>query len=188
MIFLSQTVAPDAWITTAECKANMRVDHSDEDDFISALASAACRAVDARTGKAIGAQTWALSLYGLSSDAMLRLPVFPATAISSITYYDADDAEQSLTVSDFYLFGDDDGAYIQPKDGTSWPDTMDRPDAVTITFTAGMTPTQTMKQAALLLVSHWYENRSATTEEQLRDIPEGVDSLIGLDRKGWVGA
>ena len=188
MRFLSRTVDPDAWITLAECKANMRVDSSDEDDFITALASSACGAVQARVGKALGAQTWSLSLYGLSSDAMLRLPVFPATAISSIAYYDSDDVEQSLSVSDFYLFGDSDGAYVKPKDGTSWPDTMDRPDAVTVTFTAGMTPTQTMKQAALLLVAHWYSNRAATTEEQLRDIPEGVDALISLDRKGWVGA
>lgn len=35
-----------------------------------------------------------------------------------------------------------------------------------------------LHQAILLLVGHFYENRSATSAEQLRYIPVGVDRLI----------
>lgn len=188
MKFLSQTVPPTTWLSTADCKENLRVDGSDEDDLIAALAEAACRMVQERVGKALGAQTWAYSLNGLSSDADLILPVFPATSITSISYQDTDDATQTMDTNDFYLFGDNDHAMIRPKSGTTWPTTYDRPDAITITFEAGMTPPKTLRQATLLLVAHWYENRQAAAADELRLIPDGVEALIGLDRKGWVAA
>lgn len=187
MKFLTQTAAPTSWISTAECKANMRVDGSDEDTLIASLATTACRVVQERAGKALGSQTWAYSLEGMTSDEVVPLPVFPVSSITEIAYQDEADDAQTMLTTDFYLFGDDDSAAIQPKEGVTWPTTYDRPDAVTITFAAGMTPPENLKQAALLLVAHWYENRSATSDA-LSEIPEGVEMLIGIDRKGWVGA
>lgn len=188
MTYLSQTVAPVTWLSTNECKTHLRVDSADEEALIGSLAEAACRTVQERVGKALGSQTWAYKLNGLAADADVLLPVAPVASITSISYQDADDAAQSLTVSDFYLFGDNDRAMIRPKSGTSWPVTYDRPDAITITFVAGMTPPETLRQAALLLVGHWYENRAGAAEAPLKQIPDGVEALIGLDRKGWMAA
>ena len=46
--------------------------------------------------------------------------------------------------------------------------------------------TENPKSAIKLLVEHLYENRAASTEKVLTDIPMGVRHLLSLDRNGIV--
>jgi uncharacterized phiE125 gp8 family phage protein len=171
-------------ISLTDAKAHLRVDGDDENSLISSLIDAAVSAVEEETGRALAAQTWAYST--TISTGCLHLPLSPVTSVSSITYYDTDDVEQSLTVSDFYLLKDNDSAYLEPKDGTVWPTTKSRADALTVTFVTGyLSIPPGLRQAVLLLLAHWFENREAAGKK-LENLPLAYDYLTSQHKLGWV--
>jgi uncharacterized phiE125 gp8 family phage protein len=181
------SVAP---VSVAEVKLDQRIEHDDDDSLLQGLIAAATEYAQEFVGKALIAQDWALSLRSAGRDGRISLPVTPVSALVSITYFDADNQAQSLNVSDFYLHGGEDWAYIEPVNG-SWPAVYDRLDALTVTFTAGYGAAaedvpSTIRQAIRLLVGHWYENRLAASDIVVQKIPFGADALLGLSRKGWV--
>ena len=172
-------------VTQAEAKAHLRVDGSDEDSLIDALVLAATSAVEEETGRALVTQTWDYAVSQPSGKVML--PVHPVASVSTLAYYDTDDAPQTLTVSDYYLFKGPDKAWLEPKDNVDWPEMKDRPDALTVTFVAGQAVAavpQALKQAILLLVAHWYENREAVGK--LTAAPLAYGHIISQHRLGWV--
>lgn len=188
---LTRTVAPaSAPVTSAESKADLKIEHSDEDALISSLILAATEYAEQVSGKALITQTWAYSVRSVSGNQALYLPVTPVQSISSISYFDTNNDSQTLTVSDFYFHGTEDWAYIQPKQGQNWPGLYDRLDAITVTFVAGFglaaaVPVN-IKQAIRLITAHWYRNRAAASDKPVMEIPMGAESLLGLSRKGWV--
>ena len=42
--------------------------------------------------------------------------------------------------------------------------------------------------AILMLVAHWFQNRSAVVEGAMADLPQAANALIDLHRLGWVSA
>jgi len=73
------------------------------------------------------------------------------------------------------------------KSGQSWPSATLRPaNAIVIRFVAGWASLGELplriKQAMLLLIGHWYENREATITGTIsREIEFAVSSLLGID-------
>lgn len=184
--FLSlNTAAALPPVTQAEAKAHLRVDGTDEDDLIDALVLAATSAVEEATGRALVTQTWDYAVSQPSGKVML--PLHPVASVSTLAYYDTDDNSQTLTVSDYYLFKGPDKAWLEPKDNVDWPEMKDRADALTVTFTAGQAVAsvpQALKQAILLLVAHWFENREAVGDTS--ELPLAYDYLISQHKLGWV--
>lgn len=179
-------------VSLAEAKAHLRVDASDEDSLISSLIQAAVSHLDANgvLGRAMVTQSWA-EWVG-NAPGSVRLTVGPFQSLTSVEYYDSDNAFQTATVSNFETWLDGDFALVKPKSGQSWPNTYSRPDAIKITYVAGFGDAgsdvpQGIRQAILLLVGHWYENRIAATDVRIQEIPLAVDALIGAERVGWYG-
>lgn len=86
----------------------------------------------------------------------------PVSAITSITYYDSSNALQTLATSVYAL--DQASRKIRLKYNQSWPAITGRWDAVTVNYTAGQATDSTQvdqfaKQAMLLLVCYYYEQR-----------------------------
>jgi len=182
-------------VSLADAKLDLRVDHADEDTLIESLISAATDYLEANRGainKAFLTQTWTLSLKYPDRDYRIWLPVTPVQSITSITYYDASNLEQVLAVSDFYLHCEEDWAYIEPKPSVNWPGTYDRLDAINVEFVAGFGDAgidvpESIRQCIRLLVTHWYTNRSAVNVGTTStEIPMAAQSLISINRKGWV--
>lgn len=192
---LKRTTPPSVMpVALADAKLDLRVDQADEDTLIDSLIAAATDYLEAPNGainKAFTTQTWTLSVKCPDRNYRIWLPVTPVQSITSISYYDADNVQQTLTVSDFYFHGDEDWAYIEPKQGVTWPATYDRLDAITVEFVAGFGASaddvpQTIRQCVRLLVGHWYQNRSAVEVGTITsELPVAVDALISLNRKGW---
>lgn len=180
-------------VTVAECKTDLRVQHTAEDALIADLIAEATDYVDVPDGvvsKALITQTWTLSVRG-PVDGKISIPVTPVQSISSITYYDSDNVQKNLAVSDVSLYGDDYWAFLKPKPDMDWPSVYDRLDAITITFIAGYgdaaaSVPRSIRRLIRLIVAHWYENRSATTDRNLKEMPLSVKSLVAINRKGWV--
>ncbi|MHA7852202.1 head-tail connector protein [Roseovarius sp.] len=188
---LNRTVAPaSAPVSLREAKAQLRVDHSDEDEYISALIAAAAASVEEMTGQALLTQTWTLAQR--YPQVRIYLPKTPVQSLTSIAYYDRDETLQTEDVADYHLFKDIYRAWVEPIESKDWPDVFDRADALTITFVAGYgaataVPVE-LRHAILMLVSHWYEERRIVTEKAMREIPFAVEHLVGLHKRGWVGA
>lgn len=186
------TAATASPVTVAEVKANARIDGDDEDALVAAYIAAAVRSIEEMTGRALMAQTWDYKTYGLKGNRKIKLPKVPVSAISAVTYFDRDNAEQSLSAGNFLLYTADDKAIVQPSDGTDWPSTYDRPDAVKITFVAGYSSAsdvpEGLRQAVILLATHWFEHRAPVGDGKAMPIPFAIEHLVGLDRVGWVAA
>lgn len=192
---LKRVSAPvDFPVTVCECKADLRVQHSAEDELIGSLIADATDYMGAPNGvigKALITQSWEVSLPAPACDGKIYLPITPAQSISSIQYYDIDNAIQLLDVADFILIGDEDAATVEPASGVSWPATYNRFDAIKITVVVGFGDNKnavpnSIRRAIRLLVAHWFEHRHAATEKPLTEMPLAVQSLVSINRKGWV--
>ena len=186
-MLLNRTAAPTTSIVSLQdAKDHLRISDSVDDFYVSGLIYAADAMLEEMTGRAILTQTWALSVNGTFD--RLNLPKVPVASVSSIAYYDTDNASQTATVSDFYLFKEEDRAWLEPKPNVVWPSTYDREDALTVTFVSGYTDIPaTIRHAAMMLVAHWYETR-ALTQGDKAEVPYAVTSLVGLHRLGWAAA
>lgn len=192
MNLLSLITAPaTAPVTLDECKADLRIQHTAEDDLISDLILAATDYCQEVVGKKLVSQVWEYSLPRPDSCGKIWLPLGDAISIDEIRYYDADNVEQVLVVDDFQLYTFEDSAFLQPSADVNWPNLYRRLDAITVRFTVGYGDSSLVpagiKRAIRLLVAHWYENRMAVTVGVTsQQVPMGVEALLSTHRIGWV--
>jgi uncharacterized phiE125 gp8 family phage protein len=174
------TPATDPIVTDVEAKAQLRVDHSDEDTLIGSIRQAACAHVELYCGVRFNSQTLTLKCDAFADFA--RLPEGPIASITSITYVDVDGATQTLATSVYELRADGYEAAIVLKFNQSWP-TPRVGSQITVTAVAGAAAAPAdVKAATLLLIGHLYANREAAGEA-LAVIPMGVDALLANHRR-----
>lgn len=183
-------------VTVNEAKEHLRVIVRDgagvalpnEDDaLIAAFIAAATDHLDGYTGilgRALVTQSWRQAFTGFGC---MRLPLGPAASIAEIKYFDAAGIQQTIENTVYDLFSDARGAYVDLKPGQSWPSTFNRPDAVTVTYVAGVAAADVppaIKVAIMLMVGNWYENREAVSVDFVAtQIPIGVYALIAPYRR-----
>jgi uncharacterized phiE125 gp8 family phage protein len=191
MIIRRVTAPATLPITLDEVKAQLRITHDAEDTFLNGLIAAAVDYVDGQglLGRAMITQTWAQ--YVSQSPGWVRLEMGPFIALVSVEYYDDAGVLQTATVGDFEAWLQDDFVICKPKENREWPTADTRQDAIKITYTAGFGTAAdvpaSLKHALLLLVSHWYQNREASIEAALKEIPLGFDMLLNAHRVSWYG-
>ena len=173
-------------VSVDEAKARLRIDSTDEDSTVGLMITAATAYLDGWSGtlgRALVTQTWAQSFSDFPVGRRLRLPLAPVQSISSITYQDADDVEQTFDASNYRLQTDALGPYVELKRGSSWPGTINRDDAVTVTFVAGYGDNAadvpgSIRDAMILMIGHLFENREATSPLTIKEIPWGAKTLL----------
>jgi len=177
-------------VTLTEAKNHLRVDLSDDDSLISALIVAAREHAEAITRRAFITQTLKLSMDAFpANNGPIYVPMPPLQSVNSLKYFDTDGMEQTLTEgTDFLVDNESEPGRITPAPDTGWPATQNRPNAVSVEFVAGFGDAskvpQGIKQAILLMVGHWYENREAVTMQgnNAGELPMAVDSLLMMHR------
>ena len=190
------TAPTDAVLTLAEVRDHCRVDDGDTapNTRLAALIAAATAYLDGGEGilgRCLLPQTW--EYYGPTWPRNLPLP--PTIAVASVKYLDLAGVEQTLAVDQYrVIYGTTvAGATIWPAIGTTWPETDIAPDAVRVRFSAGYAPTDAsppvsqvplgIRQAMLLMVSHWYENRSeVVVGTSAVPLPMGAAELLAPHR------
>lgn len=149
-----RTIAPaQPVVTLATAKEHLRVGFSDDDTVIQALINAAVDHLDGYSGilgRALINQTWRQDFDGFVCDP-LRLPLVPVLTAPTVTYYDHDNAQQTLATSYWQVLSDSDGPYVALKPDQSWPSSYSRADAVSVTFVAGYGTSSDDVPAALKL-------------------------------------
>lgn len=119
----------------ADVKTALRIDATDLDDVVDSLIVAARLHIEAICGRALVRQQRRLVLDAFPAE--IRLPISPLRAVESITYLDSAGTEQTLSASDYRVDIYSDVPRIVPAYNTSWPDTYDVQNAVTVTYSAG---------------------------------------------------
>lgn len=174
-------------VSLDEVKQHLNVDFTDDDAKLEIYITAAAEYLDGWSGilgRCILSQQWSQGFYGFCESGALRLP-FPDVTAVAVSYYDAAGDLQILPPESYELLADGIGSFIQIKRQFSLPALdCDRAEKVTATLTAGMAATpdkvpKPIKQAILLLVGSWYENReTASNAATFSALPMGFDALI----------
>jgi uncharacterized phiE125 gp8 family phage protein len=162
------TVEP---VTLSEAKQHLRVTDDADNAYITNLIVAARQAVESGESwsleRSLINSTWRLTLDGFAARvSVIELPRPPVASITSITYDDAANVEQTLASNRYRLLSDAEPARVMPIYNDEWPEAINYPGSVRITYVAGYGATaatvpQAIKQAVLLLVGDMYENRES---------------------------
>ena len=172
-------------LTRAEVKMHLRVDSTDEDSLIDSLIEAVISYFDGYSGilgRALFAQTWRQQFRCF--ERKMKLPVPPVQSVVSISYSDTLGATQQIASTEWQLLTAACGSWVEPKFNKVWP--VPAPGSlITIDYiTGGATIPRAIKQAALLLIGHWFENRQAMGSGS--ELPMAVSALIAPFRKGII--
>src|ERR671912_2041068 len=92
-------------VRLAEVKADLRIDHTDDDVRLQRHITEARQSIDGpRTWlvRSLMPQTWELVLDGYPTSE-IRLPTAPVASITSVKYDDSLGIEQTIPVDDYYL-------------------------------------------------------------------------------------
>lgn len=187
---LSRTVAKD----------HLRIDSdiTAHDARVDALIVVARQWCEAFTGRALVQQTLELSLDHWSG--VVELPRAPIITLDSIKYTDANGTEQTWVSTNYQA-----DLYSEPaRIGLAYAGTL--PSSLRgdmnqwrVRFTAGYpvgSPNDAagyaenipapLKQAMLLAIGHWFENREAVASGGMARVPLGAEYLAGAYRLSWL--
>jgi uncharacterized phiE125 gp8 family phage protein len=191
-----QTSAPAVEpVSLTDVKAHLRIDTNDEDALLQSLIMTARLHIEVALGLALITQTWSCyfdrwrastsSSYGgrTGSDAV-TLPLSPIKSVDAIRIYSADGTFASLPLTGFTFDLVSRHARVARRAGTAAPVSGRPLNGIEIAVTAGFGTTSAdipapIRQAHLLLVTHWYEHRDPNeigTEETR--IPSAVSALL----------
>lgn len=180
-------------ITLAEVKAQLRVEHDDDDTMLTRLIDVAVAYTDVRgaLGQAMITQKWGQWIDSTPPQSV-SLILGPVQGVTSVKYYDTDGNLQTDDINKYEVFGTQFATKISPKSGFSWPVAQDRQDAIKIKYEIGYGDAatdvpQTIRHALMLMVGHWYDNREQTQMDDLSDIPFGFMELLNMHRNCWYG-
>ena len=172
-------------VSLTEAKSHLRVDITDDDALITALITAARQMAEEISRRALITQTWKYILDAWPKGDELTLPLPPLQSVASITYKDKDGNSATFSSGSYIVDADCEPGRVVLAYGATWPSTTLYPaGAITVQFTAGYGDSasdvpQAIRQAMLLMIGHWYENREQVTVGAVaREIPLGVEALL----------
>jgi len=165
---LNRTAGPASEpVTTAEVKKHLEILATDSthDTALDELVKAAREQFEHDTGYALLTQTHTLSMSRFPTNGdwndrdVIPLEIRPVSAITSITYYDTDNAQQTLATT---VYGLDAAArLIYLKYNQEWPSITPQYLGIQITMTTGYGSAAAVpnfaKQAILLQVGEWFD-------------------------------
>lgn len=183
-VYTAPAVEP---LNAIEVEDHCRIDSdASEHMVLDGLIRTAREFVENYIGRALITQTLDLVLDGWPGS--IVLPRSPVQTITSITYVDYLGVSATVPVTDYYLDDDNDPARVVLNYGKSWPTVALRPSgAIVVRYEAGYGDAgpdvpQSIRQAMLLLIGYWYENREAAGDHKYANglalIPFAVQSLL----------
>lgn len=155
------TPPADEPVSVAELKSQLEIAASDtaHDTPLAAFITAARQKWERDTQRYEISRTMKIEM---DSFCEFIFPHLPITAITSITYYDTGNSQQTLSTDIYEL--DSARRQLRLKYQKDWPSIADRWDAVTVNYTLGDKTDETdsseiAKMGIKLLAAHWFENR-----------------------------
>lgn len=170
-------------VSLAEAKAHLRVEHDADDDTITALIVGARIHIETQTRRALITQTWRITRDAWPASGRLRLVPVPLRELVAARIYQADGTAQEIDPDMFAVDAASAPAVLAFGKGA-----LPRPGRVVggieidIETGYGDAPDdvpQPLRQAILVLLAHWYENRGLiAVGHEVALLPESVGALI----------
>lgn len=176
-------------VTLAEVKAVCRSkDFADDDDVLQIYLDAGISYLDGTDG--ILGKSIRLSTFEIHGPAWhsFRFPLPDVDHASvAISYRDPSTTVQTLASTDFYLVREILGDRLCFRDVDALPVLADDPDAISISFVAGIDPAKfptSLKLGILLSCARWFENPDGlkTKDEAFAEIPGPARQMFGANR------
>jgi uncharacterized phiE125 gp8 family phage protein len=168
--FPRRTTEPTAEpLSVSEALAHLRVDEGEENDYVRSLIRTARMNAENRTERTLMPSTWTLRLdaFPVCDAGLIELRQPPVTAVTSVTYIDADGNTQTVPTADYVLDTFSEPGRLLPVD--KWPLAASRPGAVTVVYTAGYASAAAVpapiKHWMLLALTDLYELRQRSGEK-----------------------
>lgn len=168
-------------VTLAEAKQHLRLVHASEDALISGLIKAAREEVERATGLALIDQAWRLAVDRLPDNDTLLLHRHPVRDVLSVTAFGSEGEAALVPAANYQVDQLSRPARLHFR---VRPPTLRAMNGLEVDFRAGFGEAGTdvpdlLKRAILMLVTHWYEFRSAFgPDQQPVSYPGGYDRLI----------
>jgi hypothetical protein len=191
-------------VALADAKAWLRIDTNAEDTAISALIAAARQAVEAATRRCLVTQGWRIVLdawpFVGAADGSLgalrltappalleaRLPLAPLATVSAVRVYDAGGQPQALAAALWRLADAPDKARLVFTAAPPNPGVV--AGGIEIDVVAGYGAASdvpaALRQAILMLVADWFENRGDADAGGPQNLPKRVTTLVAPYRRG----
>ena len=176
------TAAVNPLFTTAQAKAHLKVDVSDDDTIIDNLVLAATQSCEIFTNQYF--IDTVVAQYSDTWSDIYQLYKSPVDSITHIKYYDSDDSLQTLSSSNYILGHYSKPARIGVAVGGTLPNLSDRINAVEVKYTVGYGTASSdvpegIRQAVLLTIGNWYQNReSVITGRTATELPLSSQYLL----------
>lgn len=181
-------------VTLEQVTAHVRVDSTDDQEYIIGLIGVARELVDSITGRVSMSSTWTLTaktweaLLERSEDTV-KIYRTPLVSVQFVKYYpDGGGALTTMSSADYRVITGYEPGLIQFTGDL--PALEDRPDAIQISFTAGyansdLTPA-VHKHAQKVLVADMYEQRGSIAFGQPYEIKPVLRNLLENQKvEGW---
>lgn len=193
-MLIEETPIPDAALPLEAFKAHLRLGSGFgsgdmQDGICASFLRAAIAAVEARTGKAVLARRFILSVTQWHMREVHVFPVAPVVAVERVEMVTWDDVRTVVNPDNYWLKRDAQRPRLQ---ATASLPAVPKGGAVEVTFQAGFAAAWAevpadLRQAVLMLAAHYYEYRNDTG---LSDgcMPFGVSSLIERFKQMRLGA
>jgi len=180
--FTVDTASTTAILTTAEAKQHLKVDTSADDTYIDDLVQAATESAQIFTNRYFTNTT--LNQFGDNWSDLSTLFKSPVSSVVHIKYYDSNNTQQTLATSVYQKDLEHQPARIGLKPNQSFPALADRISAVECKYIVGYgaatsdVPTA-IKQAVLLTIGNWYENRQEVVIGRIAsELPKSAQYLL----------
>jgi uncharacterized phiE125 gp8 family phage protein len=171
-------------ITTAEAKSHLRVDITDDNDYIDSLVTVARLYCENYTRRALAEKTIELIMDKFPDcKDYFELPYALVSSVTHIKYKNSDGDESTWDTANYIVDNDVVPARISLAYNVSYPTFTEYPvSAVRVRYVCGYNDSivipKPIKQAMLLLIGHWYENREATAFNVNRELAFSVNALL----------
>ena len=178
-------------VTLQQARAHLKLDVVDgvhpEDSLVTDLIYAAREHIEQLTQTIVAERSVTISLYDFTGDE-LNLGIAPVKSVTTVMYEAYPNGYMTLPAAAYKLDASKPAKLLA---NMPFPATVGRSGSVTVGVVAGYAPAdcpKSLKQAILLLVGHWYENREAVQDAASSrtpvELPKGVDALLAPYRLG----
>ncbi len=177
MAYSVTTIPASEPITTAEAKTHLRVDVSAEDTYIDTLVTAARSWCEKYTNRALITQTITETFDTFPPvGESLILTVGKVASVTTLKYYTGG-VLTTWNASNYIVDAQGEQARISEALDITWPDIDDRVNAVEVVYVVGTVAASVpapIKQAILLMVGYFDQNR----EDTVKKFPSQVEWLL----------
>ena len=178
-------------VSLAEAKAWLREDMSENDALITGLIAAAADLVERQTGEVVSGRrvvTASYRVFGLQ----IVLPRWPLVAVQSVQYDAINGTEATISSGAWRVREAAGRPSIIPAAGEEWPALEPTRGTVRVAAMVGYETRadvpEALRQAVLMLVANWYNNREAVVVGTISSpLPLGVSALLRPFKRTLLG-